>query len=67
MRQRYDDVGLPCRKTIGSPVPISTYAMCESSTGIVKRSARGRAEMSVSMMLSVLDADVGPAHVRIVD
>src|SRR6266404_6220024 len=24
---RYDDVGLPCRSTIGSPFPTSTYAI----------------------------------------
>src|SRR5215472_16141997 len=27
LRQRYDDVGLPWRNTIGSPCPTSTYAM----------------------------------------
>src|SRR6516162_549734 len=27
LRQRYDEVGLPCRKTMGSPSPTSTYAI----------------------------------------
>src|SRR5262249_15890419 len=27
LRQRYDEVGLPCNRTIGSPSPTSTYAM----------------------------------------
>src|SRR5215469_7598792 len=27
LRHRYDEVGLPCRKTIGSPSPTSTYAI----------------------------------------
>src|SRR5499427_5967399 len=27
LRQRYDEVGLPCRSTMGSPSPVSTYAI----------------------------------------
>src|SRR5215475_3903945 len=27
LRQRYDEVGLPCSSTIGSPSPTSTYAI----------------------------------------
>src|SRR5215510_14443852 len=27
LRQRYDEVGLPCNSTIGSPSPTSTYAI----------------------------------------
>src|SRR5258707_4562348 len=27
LRQRYDDVGLPCSSTLGSPCPTSTYAI----------------------------------------
>src|SRR5262249_12767457 len=27
LRQRYDEVGLPCRSTMGSPAPTSTYAI----------------------------------------
>jgi hypothetical protein len=27
LRQRYDEVGLPCRSTMGSPSPTSTYAI----------------------------------------
>src|SRR5471032_3508453 len=31
-RQRYDYVGLPCRKTLGSPSPTSTYLISVSRT-----------------------------------
>src|SRR5215470_8382509 len=27
LRQRYDEVGLPCSSTMGSPLPTSTYAI----------------------------------------
>src|SRR5215468_9416417 len=27
LRQRYDEVGLPCSSTMGSPCPTSTYAI----------------------------------------
>src|SRR5262252_2847712 len=27
LRQRYDEVGLPCSSTMGSPFPTSTYAI----------------------------------------
>src|SRR5215468_8651222 len=27
LRQRYDEVGLPCSSTMGSPAPTSTYAI----------------------------------------
>jgi len=27
LRQRYDEVGLPCSKTMGSPSPATTYAI----------------------------------------
>src|SRR5580704_6679009 len=27
LRQRYDEVGLPCSRTMGSPSPTSTYAI----------------------------------------
>src|SRR5215475_9722630 len=27
LRHRYDEVGLPCSSTMGSPCPISTYAI----------------------------------------
>src|SRR5713226_170142 len=32
LRQRYDEVGLPCSSTMGSPVPTSTYAISLSRT-----------------------------------
>ena len=32
LRQRYDDVGLPCRNTMGSPCPTSTNAISRSRT-----------------------------------
>src|SRR5215471_21252592 len=28
LRQRYDEVGLPCSSTMGSPLPTSTYDIC---------------------------------------
>src|SRR5882724_3193107 len=32
LRQRYDEVGLPCSSTIGSPFPTSTYAISRPRT-----------------------------------
>src|SRR5215469_10597005 len=32
LRQRYDEVGLPCSSTMGSPSPTSTYAISRSKT-----------------------------------
>src|SRR5215813_10509194 len=32
LRQRYDEVGLPCSSTIGSPLPTSTYAISRPRT-----------------------------------
>src|SRR5215831_2364106 len=32
LRQRYDEVGLPCSSTMGSPSPTSTYAISLPST-----------------------------------
>src|SRR5580704_18078065 len=32
LRQRYDEVGLPCSSTMGSPVPTSTYAISRPRT-----------------------------------
>src|SRR5215813_6935643 len=32
LRQRYDDVGLPCNSTMGSPCPTSTYAISRPRT-----------------------------------
>jgi hypothetical protein len=32
LRQRYEEVGFPWRKTIGSPCPVSTYAILRSNT-----------------------------------
>src|SRR5262249_43939020 len=32
LRHRYDEVGLPCSSTMGSPSPISTYAISMPST-----------------------------------
>src|SRR6516162_8725559 len=29
LRQRYDEVGLPCSSTMGSPSPTSTYAISQ--------------------------------------
>ena len=34
-RHRYEDVGLPCRKTIGCPVPSSRWNIVELSTAVV--------------------------------
>src|SRR2546430_3311442 len=42
LRQRYEDVGLPWRKTIGSPLPASTWASSVSRTRILRR-GRGSA------------------------
>jgi hypothetical protein len=45
LRQRYDEVGLPCNSTIGSPCPTSTYAISRPrirrrcfGTGMLQRS-----------------------------
>src|SRR5437899_994103 len=46
LRHRYDDVGLPCRNTIGSPTPTSTQAMWLSSTRSRRRSYQSAAEMA---------------------
>ena len=35
LRHRYDEVGLPCWNTMGSPSPISTYAMRRPSASTV--------------------------------
>src|SRR5215472_14119456 len=32
LRQRYDEVGLPCSSTMGSPLPTSTYAISRPRT-----------------------------------
>src|ERR1700759_623849 len=32
LRQRYDEVGLPCNSTMGSPCPTSTYAISRPRT-----------------------------------
>src|SRR5262249_40683655 len=32
LRQRYDEVGLPCNSTMGSPCPTSTYAISQPRT-----------------------------------
>src|SRR5215813_11134351 len=32
LRQRYDEVGLPCSSTMGSPFPTSTYAISRPRT-----------------------------------
>ena len=32
LRQRYDEVGLPCSSTMGSPCPTSTYAISRPRT-----------------------------------
>src|SRR5579864_1099330 len=32
LRQRYDEVGLPCSSTMGSPAPTSTYAISRPRT-----------------------------------
>src|SRR5687768_17163719 len=46
LRHRYDDVGLPCRNTTGSPCPTSTYAISLSSTFTRRRSYGSAAEMA---------------------
>src|ERR1017187_1954927 len=33
-RQRNEDVGFPCRNSIGAPSPVSTYDMCEPRSSI---------------------------------
>jgi len=32
LRQRYDEVGLPCSSTMGAPLPTSTYAISRPRT-----------------------------------
>src|SRR5499433_1125039 len=32
LRQRYEEVGLPCNSTMGSPSPTSTYAISQPRT-----------------------------------
>src|SRR3954464_947333 len=46
---RYDGVGLPWRKTIGSPSPTSTYAMVVSRTVTRFRNATASVEIARSV------------------
>ena len=48
LRQRYDDVGLPCRKTIGSPLPTSTYAIDRPRTCTRRLGYRSSGEIAMS-------------------
>jgi len=51
LRQRYDDVGLPWRNTIGSPVPVSTYASSVSSTRTRRRGWGSAAVIGIGVSL----------------
>src|SRR3990172_6446336 len=55
LRQRYDDVGLPWRNTIGSPAPVSTYASSLSSSATRRRGCGSTAEMGIGA--SFVDGD----------
>src|SRR5262245_11571815 len=47
LRHRYDEVGLPCRKTMGAPLPVSTYAMLVPSTLTVRRGCRSATVVAI--------------------
>src|SRR6478672_10174839 len=49
LRQRYDDVGLSCRSTMGSPSPASTYAISLPRTR--RRCFRARQDERVALLL----------------
>jgi hypothetical protein len=65
--QRYDGVGFPWRKTIGSPSPTSTYAMLVSRTLTRFRNASASVEIAhsasgciaVSDLMTVLVQNLG--------
>jgi len=40
-RHTYEEVGFPCRNTMGGPSPVSRYEMKVSSTGISRTTSRG--------------------------
>src|SRR5208282_2206516 len=50
LRHRNDEVGLPCRKTIGSPAPVSTYAISVPSTAARFRGCGSFGEIATSLM-----------------
>jgi hypothetical protein len=61
---RYDRVGLPCRKTIGSPSPTSTYAMVVSRTLTRFRNASASVEIAGSASGCVIVAGLMAALAR---
>ena len=51
-RHRYDEVGLPCRNTMGAPEPTSTYAMAAPFTCV--RVLGRAADVDTDMWISSL-------------
>src|ERR1019366_6341884 len=50
LRHKYDEVGLPCRKTIGSPALVSTQAISVPSTATRFRGCGSLGEIVASLM-----------------
>src|SRR6266446_1631240 len=51
LRHRYDEVGLPCRNTTGSPLPVSAYDIEVPSSSTFLRGCGSVAEICVSLLL----------------
>src|SRR5947208_5749972 len=52
LRHRYEEVGLPWRKMMGSPSPTSTYAIRSPSTSAKARGYRGSAPELIAVLLT---------------
>src|SRR5215471_5575692 len=63
LRQRYDEVGLPCSNTMGSPSPTSTYAISLPRTCRRFFSYGNAAEI---MFASPVVADYQASHAHII-
>src|SRR6266404_3399857 len=50
LRHRYDEVGLPCRKTTGSPLPVSAYDIEVPSSSTFLRGCGSAAEICFSLL-----------------
>jgi hypothetical protein len=64
LRQRYDEVGLPCSSTMGSPLPTSTYAISLPRT---RRRCFGTEmpQRSCRLLLLSLSVSMRPYQVRL--
>src|ERR1700722_13348039 len=68
LRHKYDEVGLPCRKTTGSPAPVSAYEIQVPMSSSFLRGCGSAAEICVwlSLMNRILLASMKRAAGEVV-